>query len=366
MNIRLTLLDFDDIRNPLLAAGQARATVEVGRRLAQMGYVITVLSSRYPGFKDRVEFGMNYRHIGLGSPFIRLNNLFYFFAIPFNVWRARADIIVECFTPPISTLLSPIFTRIPVVAIPTMFSAKDYSRKYHFPFHLIERYGCRLYKYFLPYTREIEDRMRRYNPAVISALAPNGVGDEYFRIKRQRSRYILFLGRFDMAQKGIDLLIRAYARVAGSIRYPLRIAGHGPDQERIYELIKKLHMEKYITVVGPLYGRKKLSALSEAVVIAFPSRHDDFPVFSLEALASGNPLVTFDIHEFSIFGKDISYKAHAFDIEEYARMLMHAVYDKHLVHKRLLCRRFAGRYTWDKTAAAYNRFFRRIHRGDFL
>src|SRR3989344_2643749 len=265
MNCRLLLLDFDDIRNPLLGAGQARATVEVGQRLAKMGYRITILSNRYPGSKDRTEFGMNYTHIGLGSHFIRLNNLFYFLLLPFYLGKARADLVVEYFTAPVSTLFSPLFTKIPVVGVPTMFSAKDYAKKYHLPFEKIERWGCRFYKYFLPYTKDIEERMSRYNPRVISEVTPNGVSDDYFRIKHKKPKYILFLGRFDMAQKGIDLLLYAYARIADKIGYPFHIAGHGPQEGRIRSLIAKLKLENRVRMRGPLYGKKKFESLSEAL-----------------------------------------------------------------------------------------------------
>lgn len=360
MKTRLLLLDFDDIRNPLLAAGQARATVEVGRRLAQKGYDITVLTNRYPGYKDRHEFGMSYKHIGLATKLVRLNNIFYFLSVPFHLRHARADIVVEYFTAPISTLLSPLFTKIPVVAVPTMFSAKDYTEKYHLPFEKIERWGCQFYRYFLPYTKDIDARMRKYNPRITTSIAPNGVANEYFHIRHKKPEYILYLGRFDCAQKGIDLLIHAYSRIFERIKYPLHIAGHGSDEGRLRSLITSLSLEKHVKIVGPLYGKKKQHALSEALFIAFPSRHDDFPIFSLEALASGHPLVTFDISEFKIFGKDISYKAKAFDIDEYARILLSASKDTDLPKKRLLCREFARQYTWDKTARTYDKFFRRI------
>lgn len=65
--LQIVYLDFDDIKNPLLNAGQARATAEVGKRLALKGHKVTSVCSRYPGAKDRIENGIKYTHIGLGS-----------------------------------------------------------------------------------------------------------------------------------------------------------------------------------------------------------------------------------------------------------------------------------------------------------
>jgi len=117
-HLHIIFIDFDDIKNPLLGAGQARATLEVGKRLVQMGHTVTVICSRYPGYRDRVENGLHYRHIGIGTKNIRLNNLWYIFTLPFAVRNLQADIIVECFTAPISTLLSPLFVKIPVIGVP--------------------------------------------------------------------------------------------------------------------------------------------------------------------------------------------------------------------------------------------------------
>ena len=74
----IAFLDFDDIRNPLLNGGQARATFEVGTRLVKKGHKVTVISSRYPGYKDRKENGIYYKHIGLGTGNIKVNNVFYY------------------------------------------------------------------------------------------------------------------------------------------------------------------------------------------------------------------------------------------------------------------------------------------------
>jgi len=138
--MNITFLDFDDIKNPLLSAGQAHATFEVGRRLVQKGHKVKVISSKYPGFKDRVEEGIEYRHIGVGTNNIRLNNFLYIFFIPFAVRKLKADIIIECFTAPISTLFSPLFSKIPVIGLPSMFNAKEFTKKYCLPFKPTQSY----------------------------------------------------------------------------------------------------------------------------------------------------------------------------------------------------------------------------------
>jgi hypothetical protein len=217
--LHLIILDFDDIKNPLLNAGQARATFEVGTRLVEKGHRVTVLSSKYPGYQDRTEKGIRYQHIGLYTSNIRVNNLIYILSLPFVLPALKADLVIECFTAPISTLFSPLWTRIPVVAIPTSFEADRFAQLYKLPFDLIEKYGLKLYKYALPYTPAFENKFKKMNPSITTEVVPEGVGKDFFKIKRHKSEFILFLGRFDRGQKGIDLLLQAYSLVAHKISY---------------------------------------------------------------------------------------------------------------------------------------------------
>ncbi len=359
--MRIVFLDFDDIHNPLLGAGQARATLEVGKRLAQKGHEITVISSRYPKSKDRLENGINYKHIGLGTKNLKLNNLVYILVLPLYVIKIKADIIIECFTAPISTLFSPLFTKIPVVALPTCFEAEVHSRHYHLPFYLAERFGLRFYKYFLPYTKFDEERMKKYNPKIISRIVPEGVDEEFFQIQHKNPEHILFLGRFDIAQKGIDLLLEAYAKIANKIKYPLVIAGHGPDEKQIYKLIEKLDLGQRVKIVGPVYGQKKNDLISQALFVAMPSRYEGFSLFALEVMAAGVPILCFDIHGFSWMDNNSSFRAKAFNIDEYAAQLLQASENKtQLNEKAKNSVTFAKKYTWNNVAQEFESFFMKI------
>lgn len=355
--LKITYLDLDDIRNPLLNAGQARATYEVAARLIKRGHSVVVISSKYPGYKDRVEDGIKYKHIGLGSRFIRLNNIFYIFSLPFIVRKLKVDIIVECFTPPFSTLFSPLFTKIPVVILPSMFNAKEFARKYHLPFHWFERLGMNLYNYITPYSRVDLTKALSMNSNLNYRIIPQGVGIEYFRVKLGKPKHILFLGRFDIAQKGIDLLLFSYAKVKDRIIYPLVIAGHGPDEKKIRNLIKDLDLGNKVKMVGPAYGVKKFQLISNAFFVAFPSKHEEISLWALEALASGLPLVIFDIPEFSWASSEVVLKAEPFNVEDYGSQLVRAT-DAVLINEMSrLARKFARKYDWEEVTDNFVSFF---------
>jgi glycogen synthase len=358
--MKIVFLDFDDIKNPLLAAGQAKATYEVGRRLSEKGHAVTVISSRYPGYSDRQQNGIVYKHIGIGSKRIRFNNILYILSLPFAVKDIDADVVVECFTAPISTLFTPLFTHVPVVALPSSFEAEHFSEKYHMPFKYVERFGSKFYKYFLPYSHAIDQKMKKLNPHVISMIVPEGVDKEYFTIKKKTPKHIFFLGRMDIDQKGIDLLLKAYKKIEKQIAYPLVIAGNGPDEQKVNKLIKELHLEDKVTMTGATYGHKKMKLLSESLYVALPSRHETFSCFALEALASGLPLVTYDIPGLSWTDKGSVVKAKAYDVDEYASSLLTTSKNKQLNQMSNKARTFASQYTWENVTDKFESFFTQI------
>lgn len=351
----IVFLDFDDIKNPLLNAGQARSTYELGRRLSKK-HGITVVSSRYPGSVDRVESGIQYVHIGIGTKHIRLNNFFYILFLPFFVRKIRADVIFECFTAPISTLFSPLFTKIPVIGIPSMFNATEFSKKYHLPFHLIESFGMKFYKYMIAYSDIDGAKINRLNPKIERRIIPQGVDASYLAISYKNPQHILFLSRFDVWQKGIDLLLHAYAMIKDKIPYRLVIAGHGPDEKKIQKIISELSLEDRVTIVGSAYGEKKIDLISRAIFCAFPSRHDELSLWALEALASGLPIVAFDLPECKWIDKAASLKAKPFDIADYAQLLIDASDPIRNNKMRIHARELARKYSWDVVVSQYEEY----------
>lgn len=358
--MKIIFLDFDDVKNPLLGAGQAHATYNVGGELVKRGHEVVSVCSRYPGYKDRVENGIQYKHIGLGSSNIKLNNFVYIFSVPFYLVRAKADIVIECFTAPISTMFSPLFTKIPVVALPSMFNAKEFTKKYRLPFHLVEKLGIKHYKYMLPYSEVDSAKAKKLNPNILYKIVSQGVGEEYFKIKSAKKKHILFLSRFDINQKGIDLLLEAYAKVKDKINYPLVITGHGPDGEKIKSLAKKLNIENKVNFVGSAYGEKKFKLMSEAVFVAFPSRHDEMCLWTLEALAGSLPIVCFDIPESKWIGRNVSFKAKAFNIDDYSERLLEAASTPKIEKMSKDARDFAKNFKWSNVAKEFESFFKKI------
>jgi len=106
-----------------------------------------------------------------------------------------------------------------------------------------------------------------------------------------------FLGRFDIYNKGLDILIKGFSlyksRGGSGI---LEIVGIGSKSQymQIYRLIKSLNLENSIRIYGPIYGLEKFRFLKNISLLCLPSRHEGIPRVIREALAVGCPVMVTD------------------------------------------------------------------------
>ena len=366
--MKIAIIDMDNLKNPFWGAGQARATLEVGKRLVALGHDVVVYTSKYPGYRDYTQDGVKYIHKGIESKYPRLTNLVFLFLIPLIALKIKADVILENFNAPTSVSFAPLFTRVPLVGMPTMFEAAEFSKKYHLPFHWVEAWGSKFYRYFLAFSESTKSKMQRYNPRVVSRIIPNGVSEEFFDVKTSEGDYILFLGRIDNVQKGLDLLVEAYSQV--SERLPkLVIAGNGRE-DNIAELkaeIKKKNLEHKVQFVGRVDGEEKVKLLANCLFGVYPSRFEDFPLIPLEFAAFGKPLVCFDIKGVSWVPAAVAVKAQSFDVASLSQALLRVAEDSQLrFAMQKDAKAFANEYGWNSIAKQYEDFFQDVIKIDSL
>jgi glycosyltransferase involved in cell wall biosynthesis len=109
-------------------------------------------------------------------------------------------------------------------------------------------------------------------------------------------RVFLYLGRLDPEQKGLDLLLHAWAemRRAGSDDATLVLVGPNwrGGQDRLEALARNLGIRGSVSFAGPASGTDKWSLLTAADVFVHPSRWEAGSPFSvLEALLAGRPVL---------------------------------------------------------------------------
>lgn len=136
------------------------------------------------------------------------------------------------------------------------------------------------------------------------------------------SPYLLFLGRLD-PQKGVDLLIEAFARVIKGRDFRLALVGtdSNPDYAaRLRTMVQQARLEKQVIFLGPVFGSRKWRLYQDAWACCLPSRSEGMSMTSLEVAAAGAPLLTTHESGVSDWGGNGGLLVHA-GVEELARAL---------------------------------------------
>jgi glycosyltransferase involved in cell wall biosynthesis len=93
-------------------------------------------------------------------------------------------------------------------------------------------------------------------------------------------------------QKGIDLLLQAFARwqpTAGDVH--LHIGGDGPERERLQALARRLGLVARVRWLGALAPAQVPACMAACDAFVLASRHESFGVVLVEALMCGKPVL---------------------------------------------------------------------------
>jgi glycosyltransferase involved in cell wall biosynthesis len=129
---------------------------------------------------------------------------------------------------------------------------------------------------------------------------PNGIGALEFTARDEARRAIGvgeqdvvvgFVGRL-VDQKAPDVLLRAFARVAGAASQArLVMVGSGPLEDSLRQLASDLRVAERITWLGERDAREVFAAFD---LFAISSRKEGLPYVVLEAMQAGLPVVATD------------------------------------------------------------------------
>ncbi len=295
--LRILHLAFEDPRRPGSGGGAVR-TREINARLAER-HDVEVVTTGWPGARPRTEDGVRWTHTpslpGRGS------SLPYFALAPLIARRRGVDLVVEDFAAPISTVGLPRFTPTPVVAVVQWLFAAEKADQYRLPVDRVETWGLRQHETFVAVSHGLGARLRERAPHAAVHVVENGVergaGDEASGAGGDDcSPYLLFVGRLETAQKGLDVLFRALIDpLLAQTRVPLVVAGDGPDAAALRAVATRLGLEGRVRWAGRVEGAAKRSLMAGAAAVVVPSRYETFGMVAAEAMACGAPVVASDV-----------------------------------------------------------------------
>jgi glycosyltransferase involved in cell wall biosynthesis len=287
----IVISSFDSSGNPWYAGGGAAVVEKVAQRLARDYRVTVVTAARHRG--TRTEGSVTYLSVPIFWAGPRAGQLLFQALLPFIALRLPHDLWIESFTPPFSTGLLPLLARRPVIGIDQLRAGETMSRKYHLPFFLVERLGLRPYRNLVVMNEANAEAVRRLSPKASVQVIENGVEQHVVEEGRLgEGDHILFLGRIEMWEKGLDLLLAASAK--GGLTLPLLLAGSGTEaeQKRLRAMVAD---QDHVQWLGHVSGEYKRQLLENSAFLVLPSRHETFGLAALEGMSYGKPVLHFDL-----------------------------------------------------------------------
>ncbi len=362
----IVISNYDDIKNPDYAGGGAIAVFKLARHLSKK-YKVTLVTGKYPGAKNEIVNGIKYKRIGsylLGG---KLGHLFYLMALPLACIKEKCDLWIDSLTPPFSASIVPLLVgNKKVIGLVHMLSASDMKRKYKLPFDIVEKFGLRFYKYFIVMTEETGKEILKSNPNAKISIIPNGVDIPSEKLlTAKKKNQILFIGRVEINQKGLDLLLQVFKRVLVSFRYRLIIAGSGLEREmqELKSLVKFYDLGKKVKFVGWVEGEEKYKLIRESQAVIVPSRYETFGMSALDALANKTVLVSFDIEGLKWIPEEISIKVKAFDVNMMADKITQIFKNASLRNRfQESGYEFSFNYSFERMFSSYDRVIKNILR----
>ncbi|NNE44710.1 MAG: hypothetical protein HKN12_10905, partial [Gemmatimonadetes bacterium] len=216
---RVLHLAFEDPRAPSSGGGAIR-TREVCSRISDFDTDVVCYS--FPGARARWEGGSRWSHLGWSRSSKCLQLGSYFLGIPGKLLANRYDLIVEDFAPPWTFAFTPLFTRAPVVAVVQWLFAQEMQDKYGVPVGKIERLGLSCYRNFIVMAECMKTELSSRVPEARVCVAGCAVDEALFDAEPADRGYLLYLGRLDTHQKGLDLLLDTARKLPDGVR--LKIA----------------------------------------------------------------------------------------------------------------------------------------------
>lgn len=139
---------------------------------------------------------------------------------------------------------------------------------------------------------DLGDRVRVISGAARTTLVPGDDADLRAAELALPERYVLAIGGLE-PRRGIDELVRAMARVDGTV--PLLLVGPGAGDEELAAAIAETGLDEHrVRGLGPLDDSSLAVAVSRAAVFVYPNIEEGFGMPILEAFSLGAPVVHSD------------------------------------------------------------------------
>jgi len=295
--LRVLHLIYDDPGNPWVAGGGAVRVFEIYRRLAPKLTSVTVATGRYPGARDERIEGIQYLRLGSPAPYF-WSRATYALAAGRLLAKGNFDAAVfdfSTYTPLRIPRGQPVGITVHHLSGET--AGERWGLLGGQLLKALEKRMLRRGKLFSATSLATHDHLRAVvGPDAEIRRIGAGVPDELFELERREADFLLYFGRLDWFQKGLDILLEALRLLA--IERPgilLKVAGRGADSKRLLEAAGKLGVDDNLEFLGVVGDAERKALFSGARMLLMPSRFEGFGMVAAEAMAAGVPVIAADV-----------------------------------------------------------------------
>lgn len=223
-------------------------------------------------------------------------------------------------------------------------------------YYPVERYLSKYTDILITINKEDFSRAKKFNANMVKYIPGMGIDTNKFsssKINRSEKReelgvsndkiVILSVGELN-ENKNHEVVIRAIANI-GNPNLQYLICGVGPLESHLKSIAKEVGVESQVNLLGFRSDIAEICKSSD--IFVFPSKREGLGLAALEAMASGLPIITSNIHginDYSIDGKT-GYKCNSNDVDDFAEKINNLVSDTNLrktigIHNSQAAKRF--------------------------
>jgi glycosyltransferase involved in cell wall biosynthesis len=178
-----------------------------------------------------------------------------------------------------------------------------------------------------------------------------------FRDKFKSQYVILFVGAL-VKTKNVDKLIRVFNYVQKRIDASLVIVGEGPEKSNLMKIAKELNLKNKVFFEGFVKDEDLPYYYSSCDIFASCSIIEGFGLIFLEAMASGKPVVAFNIASIPEVVGNGGIIIKNFDLKEMAEKIIELLSNKEVYEEySRRAREIAINHDWNIIARKYLNFF---------
>lgn len=360
--MKIVHIIYDDPKNPWVGGGGALRTAIINELLATQ-HEITVITGSFNGAsQNEVIKGVSYRRIGIAHNYL-LSRISFSLLAGITLRRTPHDILIEDFSGN-SPTFAPLFTNKPTIAVLQNFFGANSFRKFFIagviPF-LYEKLFIQAFDHLITVSNAVLDAWVGSKRKKTVAFIPQGIFLEQYANIPTAEKYLLFVGRLDFVQKGIDILLESIARTR-DLKIQLVLVGSG-NTAKLNGMIEALNLQSLVMHHERVPHAAMIQYYADAFFLCLPSRYEGWPLVCLEAYAAGKPVLGTTIPGLADVVDNGSTgilvppnNAPAF-AEAMRQLLTDAPLRKKLgAQAAQKCRD----YTWEKIADKQNRFYNKV------